>query len=96
MAQDQVRLVSIIGYEPSTAALGGIGRLLLAARKGGKLVYVGSVGTGFSHTSATAVRKQMDELVILKPSVSRSGRRQGLSLANAGVGRRGGVSGLDP
>ncbi len=37
----------IVGYEPSTAALGGIGRLLLAARKGNDLVYVGGVGTGF-------------------------------------------------
>ncbi|UZF92658.1 non-homologous end-joining DNA ligase [Bosea sp. NBC_00550] len=66
----------IIGYEPSTAALGGIGRLVLAARKAGKLVYVGSVGTGFSHASATALRKQMDKLVIPKPAVSLSGRRQ--------------------
>ncbi|WP_320109556.1 non-homologous end-joining DNA ligase [Bosea sp. NBC_00550] len=66
----------IIGYEPPTAALGGIGRLVLAARKAGKLVYAGSVGSGFSHASATALRKQMDELVILKPAVSLSGRRQ--------------------
>jgi bifunctional non-homologous end joining protein LigD len=31
---------------------GAIARLLLAATKGGKLVYVGSVGTGFKHAEA--------------------------------------------
>ena len=39
---------AIVGYEPSPVAVGGIGRLLLAARKGDKLVYVGGVGTGFN------------------------------------------------
>ena len=66
----------IVGYEPSTAALGGIGRLVLAARKDGALVHVGGVGTGFSHASATALRKQMDELVIPKPALSVKGSRQ--------------------
>ena len=37
----QTESFAIVGYEPSTAALGGIGRLLLAARKGNELVYVG-------------------------------------------------------
>ena len=61
MAQDQVRPVSIIGYEPSTAALGGIGRLLLAARKAGKLGYVGSVGTGLlQHASFKGLREGED------------------------------------
>ncbi|MGO4405688.1 non-homologous end-joining DNA ligase [Bosea sp. RAF48] len=55
---------AIIGYEPSTIALGGIGRLLLAARRDGELVYVGGVGTGFTQTSGTALRKLMDKLVI--------------------------------
>ena len=44
--------------------------------QGAPPVYVGSVGIGFSHDGATALRKQMDELVILKPAISRSGRRQ--------------------
>ena len=65
----------IIGYEPSTVALGGIGRLALAARKGDGLVYVGGVGTGFTHASATALRNQMDRLAIPKPAVSMQGRR---------------------
>jgi len=39
---------AVIGYEPSTTP-GIIASLLLAARKGKGLVYVGSVGTGFKH-----------------------------------------------
>jgi bifunctional non-homologous end joining protein LigD len=57
----------IIGYEPSTAALGGIGRLLLAAHGNYGLAYVGSVGTGFTHASATALRRQLDQLEIAAP-----------------------------
>ena len=66
----------IIGYEPSTAALGGIGRLLLAACQRNHLVYVGSVGIGFCHARATALRTQMDELIIPKPALCMKGRRQ--------------------
>lgn len=57
----------IIGYEPSSVALGGIGRLLLAAHGNYGLEYVGSVGTGFTHTSATALRKQLDRIVAASP-----------------------------
>ncbi|QEL26967.1 ATP-dependent DNA ligase (plasmid) [Bosea sp. F3-2] len=64
----------IIGYDPSTVALGGVGRLLLAARQGDHLVYVGGVGTGFTHASATALREQMDQLIIFKPAVNMKGR----------------------
>ncbi|WP_236846839.1 MULTISPECIES: ATP-dependent carboligase [unclassified Bosea (in: a-proteobacteria)] len=57
----------IIGYEPSSAALGGIGRLLLAAHGNYGLTYVGSVGTGFTHSSATALRKQLDRITGASP-----------------------------
>jgi len=60
---------AIVGYEMSTASFGGIGRLLLAARKGGELVYVGGVGTGFNERSAADLRKQMDKLTMAKPAV---------------------------
>ncbi|MGV4796103.1 non-homologous end-joining DNA ligase [Rhizobium sp. F40D2] len=60
---------AIVGYEKSTASFGGIGRLLLAARKGGELVYVGGVGTGFNERSASALREQMERLIIAKPPV---------------------------
>jgi bifunctional non-homologous end joining protein LigD len=60
----------IVGYEPSAAALGGIGRLLLAARKGSDLVYVGGVGTGFKMRDTIKLRKDLDTLKTSKPPVS--------------------------
>ncbi|NLS02339.1 ATP-dependent DNA ligase [Rhizobium sp. P32RR-XVIII] len=65
----------IIGYERSMVARAGIGRLLLAARKGKKLVYVGGVGTGFNERSAQALRDLMDEIVISKPAAD-TGRKK--------------------
>ena len=65
----------IIGYEPSSAALGGIGPL--AAWKNNRLSYVGGVGTGFTDRSATALRKQLAALLIDKPALklTRKGTR---------------------
>ncbi|SOC37067.1 bifunctional non-homologous end joining protein LigD [Rhizobium subbaraonis] len=60
---------AIVGYEPSRNALGGIGRLLLAARKGDSLVYVGGVGTGFTARSGAALRRQLDAIAIPKPAI---------------------------
>ncbi|TAV44979.1 non-homologous end-joining DNA ligase [Rhizobium leguminosarum] len=65
----------IIGYERSTVARAGIGRLLLAARKGKKLVYVGGVGTGFNERNAYELREQMDKLIIGKPAID-TGRKR--------------------
>ncbi|OWV87376.1 ATP-dependent DNA ligase [Rhizobium sp. N122] len=65
----------IVGYEKSAASFGGIGRLLLAARKGKELIYVGGVGTGFNERSASELREQMDELIIGKPAVD-TGRKR--------------------
>ncbi|MGX9988813.1 non-homologous end-joining DNA ligase [Rhizobium sp. Z1P35] len=65
----------IVGYEKSTASFGGIGRLLLAARKGNELVYVGGVGTGFNERSAAELREQMDKLIIAKPAVDTERKR---------------------
>ncbi|WP_183908978.1 non-homologous end-joining DNA ligase [Rhizobium sp. BK226] len=52
----------IVGYEPSTAARGGIGSLLLAAYQGDAFVYVGSVGTGFKEKDAFELRRMLDTL----------------------------------
>lgn len=60
----------IVGYEPSAVALGGIGRLLLAGRKGDHLAYVGGVGTGLTQKTATALRKQLDRLASGKPPIA--------------------------
>lgn len=68
---------AIVGYEPSRDALGGIGRLLLAARRDGELVYVGGVGTGFTARSGTALRRQLDAIKIPKPAVN-VGKRKGV------------------
>lgn len=65
----QTESFAIIGYEPSPIALGGVGRLLLAAHKDGEVVYVGGVGTGFTRAGAMALRKQMDTLLTDKPAV---------------------------
>jgi bifunctional non-homologous end joining protein LigD len=46
----------------STAALGGIGRLLLAAYKGDALVNVGGVGTGFKAALTIKLRQDLDKL----------------------------------
>jgi bifunctional non-homologous end joining protein LigD len=59
----------IVGYEPSSAGFGGVGRLLLAARKGDDLVYVGGVGTGLNERSAAELRDMMSRLIIKKPSI---------------------------
>ncbi|PDS76042.1 non-homologous end-joining DNA ligase [Rhizobium sp. L43] len=66
----------IVGYEKSSASFGGIGRLLLAARKGSDLVYVGGVGTGFNERSAAELRTQMDKLVIGKPAIDTGRKRK--------------------
>jgi bifunctional non-homologous end joining protein LigD len=66
---------AIVGYERSAASFGGIGRLLLAARKGDELVYVGGVGTGFNARSGPELREQMDKLIIDKPAVN-TGRKR--------------------
>lgn len=65
---------AIVGYEPSAAALGGVGKILVAARKGDDLVYVGGVGTGFSAASGSALKQQMDQLLVPKPSLKMVGR----------------------
>lgn len=59
---------AIIGYERSTVARAGIGRLLLAARKGEKLVYVGGVGTGFNERNAHELREKLDGLITSTPA----------------------------
>lgn len=66
----------VVGYELSTSARGGIGSLLLAARRGHDLVYVGSVGTGFKESDASYLRKTLDALRTKKPPVGYDGRRK--------------------
>ncbi|MBD9651981.1 ATP-dependent DNA ligase [Ensifer sp. ENS09] len=59
----------IVGYEPSTVP-GGIGRLLLAARKGDDLIYVGGCGTGWSNKESTALRELLNAIPADSPAVA--------------------------
>ncbi|MBB4590149.1 bifunctional non-homologous end joining protein LigD [Rhizobium leguminosarum] len=66
----------IVGYERSAAALGQIGSLLLAGRKGDELVYVGSVGTGFKEKAASELREMMETITRKTPAIEYAGRRK--------------------
>ncbi|MFT2214708.1 non-homologous end-joining DNA ligase [Rhizobium giardinii] len=58
----------IVGFEPSTVP-GAIGRLLLAAMKGGSPVYVGGVGTGFTRQSSAMLRELLEQIPTKTPAV---------------------------
>lgn len=59
----------IVGYEPSTMP-GAIGRLLLAAKKGGVLVYVGGCGTGWSNKESVQLRELLDAIPADRPPLA--------------------------
>ena len=60
----------VVGFEPSTKVTGAISRLLLAARRGDELVYVGGVGTGFTDKMARDLRKQLAAMPAKFPPVA--------------------------
>jgi len=64
----------VIGYEPSTKMPGAVASLLLAARQGDGLVYVGNVGTGFRDQVARDLRKQLDGMKVTKPAAPVKGK----------------------
>jgi len=64
----------IVGYEQSAVARGGIGRLLLAARRRDDWVYVGSVGTGFKAKDAAYLKETLDTLKTRTPAVPFKGK----------------------
>ncbi|ASY74362.1 non-homologous end-joining DNA ligase [Sinorhizobium fredii] len=59
----------IVGYEPSTMPR-AIGRLLLAAKKGNGLVYVGGCGTGWSNEESVQLRELLDAIPVARPPVT--------------------------
>lgn len=61
----------IVGFEPSTMA-GRIGRLLLAAKEGDALTYVGGVGTGWSDELSRELRKLLETISTTTPAVKLS------------------------
>lgn len=70
---------AIVGWEQSAAARGHIGSLLLGAKKDGKIVYVGSVGTGIKDSEAWKLRGIMDKLKATRAPVAYSGRRKDIT-----------------
>jgi bifunctional non-homologous end joining protein LigD len=70
---------AIVGWEQSMVARGQIGSLLLGAKKDGKLVYVGSVGTGIKDSEAWRLRGIMDKLKAARAPVAYSGRRKNIT-----------------
>ncbi|WP_318410675.1 hypothetical protein [Rhizobium sp. PL01] len=64
----------VVGYEPSTTMPGSIASLLLAARRGKGLVYVGSVGTGSKDKVARDLKQQLNKARVDKPSVAIKGK----------------------
>ncbi|UFX10120.1 non-homologous end-joining DNA ligase [Sinorhizobium meliloti] len=60
---------AVVGFEPSTVP-GHLGRLLLAARKGDELVYVGGCGTGWSHDLSRELRSLLEGMATKTPAVS--------------------------
>ncbi|MBY3475559.1 ATP-dependent DNA ligase [Rhizobium laguerreae] len=66
----------VVGYERSTAARRQIASLLLAARTGDGLVYVGSIGTGFKESDVSELRGMMDKITRKTPPLPYSGARK--------------------
>lgn len=64
----------IVGYEQSSVARGGIGSLLLAARRGSGWVSVGSVGTGFKQRDAAYLKTTLDKLKTKNPVIPLKGK----------------------
>ena len=67
------RLGTVYGGE------GHIGALLLGARKEGKFVYVGSVGTGIRDSEAWNLRGLMEKLTATRAPVQYAGRRKNIT-----------------
>ncbi|ATE84743.1 ATP-dependent DNA ligase [Sinorhizobium sp. LM21] len=63
----------VVGFVPSTVP-GAIGRLLLAAKEGEGLTYVGGVGTGWSTQLSRELRKLLESIVTATPAVKLSRR----------------------
>ena len=65
--------LTIVGYVPSGKT--AIAALRLGRRNGAQFDYVGKVGTGFTRSVSEQLRKQLDRMIILKPSLSEKLRR---------------------
>ncbi len=60
----------ICGYTRSTAVRQPFKGLLLGEHRDGKLIFVGSVGTGFSHAGGDGLRTVLDKIRVDEPTLS--------------------------
>jgi bifunctional non-homologous end joining protein LigD len=58
----------VVGYQHDVP--GRIANLKLAIEKGGDLRYVGTVGTGWTHSIALALKKRLDPIAVAKAPVA--------------------------
>lgn len=65
----------VIGYEPSSKVRGAIASLLLAARQGDDLKYVGSVGTGFKGDQVRELKLLLDGMMAERPPYAPNGKK---------------------
>ncbi|MEF2552975.1 non-homologous end-joining DNA ligase [Aurantimonas sp. A2-1-M11] len=65
----------VIGYELSSKVRGAIASLLLAAREGNDLKYVGSVGTGFKGDQVRELKLLLDGMMTERPPYAPSGKK---------------------
>ncbi|HUI96432.1 MAG TPA: DNA ligase D [Xanthobacteraceae bacterium] len=61
----------ILGYITSTVAAGMVGALMLGYREGGKLLYAGRVGTGWSSAQAQALKQAIDGIAGPRPALAK-------------------------
>lgn len=59
----------VVGFTPGTTGPRTIGSLLLAQHAGGKLVYAGRVGTGFTRQTARTLRRKLDAIASDAPAL---------------------------
>ncbi len=58
----------LLGYVPSTVVKSAIGSLVVGYYDGGKPMYAGRVGTGFSAEVARSLRQQLEKIKAAKPA----------------------------
>ena len=59
----------IIGWTDSSASRRGFGALLMAAKDGKELRYVGKVGTGFNEATMASLRKELEAIPATKAAI---------------------------
>ena len=69
----------VVGYTAPAGARKHFGALLLGAYTGDKLLYVGKVGTGFSHSTLAALSRKFRPLMQKTPSVENPPRERNVT-----------------